>query len=42
MDKGKLKKTDNIMAKGKLTKDRRYQGKRKTDKRQTITWPKGN
>ena len=30
------------MAKGKLTKDRRYQGKRKTDKRQTITWPKGN
>ena len=42
------------MAKGKLTKDRQYHGQREaakdsqyhgqreTDKRQTISWPKGN
>jgi hypothetical protein len=30
------------MAKRKLTKDRQYHGKRKTDKRQPISWPKGN
>ena len=42
MAKEKLKKTTNIMAKGKLTKDRQYHGQRETDKRQTISWPKGN
>ena len=26
----------------KLTKDRQYQGHRETDKRETISWPKGN
>jgi hypothetical protein len=35
-------KTNNIMAKGKLTKDRQYHGPKKTDKRQKISWPKGN
>jgi uncharacterized membrane protein YccF (DUF307 family) len=40
--KGNWQKTDNIMAKGKLTKDRQYHGPRKTDKRQTRSWPKGN
>ena len=40
--KGNWKKTDNIMAKGKLKKDRQYHGQRETDKRQTITWPKEN
>ena len=30
------------MAKGKLTKDSQYHGQRETDKRQTISWPKGN
>ena len=30
------------MAKGKLTKDRQYHGQRETDKRQTISWPKGS
>ena len=29
------------MAKGKLTKDSQYHGQRETDKRQTISWPKG-
>ena len=42
MDKGKLKKRDNNMAKGKLTKDRKYHGQREAEKRQTISWPKGN
>jgi formate hydrogenlyase subunit 6/NADH:ubiquinone oxidoreductase subunit I len=42
MPKGKLRKTDNIMDKGKLTKDTQYHGQRETDKRQTISWPKGN
>jgi hypothetical protein len=36
--KGNWQKTDNIMAKGKLTKDRQYHGHRETDKRQTISW----
>jgi hypothetical protein len=35
-------KTDNIMDKGKLTKDRQYQGQREAEKRQTISWPKGS
>jgi hypothetical protein len=26
----------------KLTKERQYNGQRETDKRQTISWPKGN
>ena len=30
------------MAKGKLIKDRQYHGQRETDKRQTISWTKGN
>ena len=30
------------MAKVKLKKDRQYHGQRETDKRQTISWPKGN
>jgi hypothetical protein len=30
------------MAKGKLTKDRQYHGQREAEKRQTISWPKGN
>ena len=30
------------MDKGKLTKDRQYHGQRETDKRQPISWPKGN
>jgi hypothetical protein len=42
MAKGKLQKTDNIMAKAELTKDRQYHGQREADKRQTISWPKGN
>jgi hypothetical protein len=42
MAKMKLDKTDNVMAKGKLTKDSQYHGQRETDKRQTISWPKGN
>jgi hypothetical protein len=42
MAKEKLKKTTNIMAKGKLTKDRQYHGQRETDKRQTISWPFGH
>ena len=42
MAKGKLRKTTNIMAKGKLTKDSQYDGKRETDERQTISWTKGN
>jgi hypothetical protein len=33
---------DNNMAKGKLTKDRQYQGQKEAEKRQTISWPKGN
>ena len=42
MAKGKLTKTAYIMAKGKLTKDSQYHGQRETDKRQPISWPKGN
>ena len=42
MAKGKLQMTDNIMAKAELTKDRQYHGQRETDKRQQISWPKGN
>ena len=42
MAKGKLTKTTNIMAKGKLTKDSQYHGQRETDERQTISWTKGN
>ena len=38
----KLQMTDNIMAKAGLTKDRQYHGQRETDKRQLISWPKGN
>ena len=38
----KLQMTDNIMAKAELTKDRQYHGQREADKRQTISWPKGN
>jgi hypothetical protein len=30
------------MAKGKLTKERQNHGQREIDKRQTISWPKGN
>ena len=30
------------MAKGKLTKDRQYHGQKEAEKRQTISWPKGN
>jgi hypothetical protein len=30
------------MAKGKLSKDRQYHGQKKPEKRQTISWPKGN
>jgi hypothetical protein len=36
MAKEKLKKTTNIMAKGKLTKDRQYHGQRETDKGHVI------
>jgi hypothetical protein len=35
-------KTDNNMAKGKLTKDRQYHGQKEAEKRQTISWPKGS
>ena len=42
MAKGKLTKTDNIMDKGKLTKDRQYHGEKEAEKRQKIPWPKGN
>jgi hypothetical protein len=42
MAKGKLTKTDNNMAKGKLTKDRQYHGQMEADKRQKISWPKGS
>ena len=42
MTKGKLTKTDNIMAKERLTKERQYHGQREADKRETISWPKGN
>jgi hypothetical protein len=40
--KMKWQKTDNIMAKEKLTKDRQYDGERWSDKRYTISWPKLN
>ena len=30
------------MANGKLTKDRQYHGQSETEKRQPISWPKGN
>ena len=30
------------MDKVKLTKDSQYHGQRETDKRQPISWPKGN
>jgi hypothetical protein len=40
--KGNWQKTDNIMAKGKLTKKRQYHGQRWSDKRQIISWPKRN
>jgi hypothetical protein len=40
--KGSWQTTDNIMAKGKVTKDRQYHGQRESDKRQTLSWPKGN
>jgi hypothetical protein len=33
---------DNIMDKGKLTKDKQYHGQKEAEKRQTISWPKGN
>jgi hypothetical protein len=36
--KGKLTKTANIMAIGKMTKDRQYHGQWEADKRQTISW----
>jgi hypothetical protein len=36
------KQTNNIMAKGEVTKDRQNHGQRETDKRQTISWPNGN
>ena len=36
MTKGKLQRTNNIMAKGKLQKDKQYNGQRKTTKGQTI------
>jgi hypothetical protein len=35
------KQTNNIMAKGEVTKDRQNHGQRETDKRQTISCPKG-
>jgi hypothetical protein len=35
--KGNWQKTDNIMAKGKLTKDIQYHGQRETDIRQTTS-----
>jgi hypothetical protein len=31
-----------LLAKDKLTKERQYHGQRETNKRQTISWPKGN
>jgi hypothetical protein len=34
--------TDTIMDKGKLKKDRKYHGQKEAEKRQTISWPKGN
>jgi hypothetical protein len=37
MAKGKLTKTDNNMAKGKLTKDRKYHGQREADTREKIS-----
>jgi hypothetical protein len=30
------------MDKWKLTKDRKYHGQKEAEKRQTISWPKGN
>ena len=42
MAKGKLTKDRQYHGKGKLTKDRQYHGQNETDKRQTIAWPKGN
>ena len=41
MAKEKLTKTDNIRAKGKLTKDRQYNGQRETEKTDNIM-DKGN
>ena len=54
MAKGKLTKDRHYHGQRELTKDRQYHGKREaandrqyhgqreTDKRQTISWPKGN
>ena len=36
------KQTNNIMTKGEVTKDRQNHGQTETDKRQTISWTKGN
>ena len=42
MAKGKLTKDRQYHAQREAAKDSQYHGQRQTDKRQTISWPKGN
>jgi hypothetical protein len=42
MDTRKLKKDIQYHGLKEAEKNRQYYGQRKTDKRQTISWPKGN
>ena len=42
MDKGKLTKDRQYHGQREAAKDSQYHGQRQTDKRQTISWPKGN
>ena len=42
MAKGKLTKDRQYHGQREVAKDSQYHGQRQTDKRQTISWPKGN
>ena len=42
MANGKLTKDRQYHGQREAAKDRQYHGQRETDKRQTISWPKGN
>ena len=42
MAKGKLTKDIQYHGQREAAKDSQYHGQRQTDKRQTISWPKGN
>ena len=42
MANGKLTKDRQYHGQREAAKDRQYHGQRETDKRQPISWPKGN